>query len=98
MSEKEKEAQVSENETKGENFFFKHECTTVCQKGGATEILDINNFSVNCREVLELGFKRGPFKSCDSIGWNISMKLRPFVFFWCCGVPVLESNIETLSF
>ena len=56
MSEKEKEAQVSENETKGENFFFKHECTTVCQKGGATEILDINNFSVNCREVLELGF------------------------------------------
>ena len=39
MSEKEKEAQVSENETKGENFFFKHKCTTVCQKAGATEIL-----------------------------------------------------------
>ena len=40
MSEKEKEAQVSENETKGENFFFKHERTKVCQKGGATEILE----------------------------------------------------------
>ena len=43
MSEKEKETQLVENETKGENFFFKHECTyfhtTVCQKDSATEIL-----------------------------------------------------------
>ena len=31
MSEKEKEAQVSENETKGENFFFKHERTFIQQ-------------------------------------------------------------------
>ena len=34
MSEKEKEAQVSENETKGENFFFKHECTFIQQFAG----------------------------------------------------------------
>ena len=33
MSEKEKETQVSENETKGENFFFKHECTFIQRDG-----------------------------------------------------------------
>ena len=95
MSEKEKEAQVSENETKGENFFFKHECTTVCQEAGATEILHslfnslhITNFSVNCRKVEELGFQRGPFKSCIAIDWNFCIKLRPFGFLpvlWCIG-------------
>ena len=95
MSEKEKEAQVSENETKGENFFFKHECTFI-QWDGLPEswcdrnsgLLHITNFSVNCRKVLELGFQRGPFKSCVAIGWNICIKLRPFGFLpvlWCTG-------------
>ena len=65
MSEKEKEAQVSENETKGENFFFKHKCTVILQSAGKLVRQKfrpiITNFSVNCRKVLELGFQRSPF-------------------------------------
>ena len=34
MSEKGKEAQVSENENKGENFLFEHECTFIQQFAG----------------------------------------------------------------
>ncbi len=34
MSGKEKEAQVSENENKGENFLFEHECNFIQQLAG----------------------------------------------------------------